>query len=60
MKFSFNTETVHSKERTPENKVNYQFQNALINVLKPEKAVFAFTYDIDSSLEHRFRPYVGL
>jgi len=60
MRFSFNSETVLNKERNSENKIIYNFQNSLINILKPEKAVFAFTYDFEKDLEHRFRPYFGL
>jgi len=60
MKFAFNTETVQSKERSSENKIVYEFQNALINILKPEKAIFAFTYEFDDDLQHRFKPYLGL
>lgn len=59
-KFGFGTETLHSKEKTVDHEIKYHFKNALINVLRPEKAVFALSYDLPQNQMHKLKPYFGL
>lgn len=61
MKFGFNSETVKSKEHLPnEHHMTYHTENSLVNFFKPEKSVFALTYDIDHKAQHKLKPYLGL
>lgn len=46
-KYELNTENYH--------------RHSLLNILRPEKAVFALFYDCqDKEAKHKFRPYLGL
>lgn len=61
MKFGFNTETVRSKEDLGGDKFQITHtDHSLVNFFKPEKSVFAFTYDVDHVAQHKFKPYLGL
>ena len=61
MKFGFNTETVKSKEHlVNQHHMTYHTEHSLLNLCKPEKSVFAFTYDVDHDAQHKFKPYLGL
>ena len=59
MKFGFNTETVKSHDQHG-NEHHYQTEHSLVNFFKPEKSVFAFTYDVDDVAQSKFKPYLGL
>ena len=61
MKFGFNTENVKSKEHIGnDHHMTYHTENSLVNFCKPEKSVFAFTYDFDNVAQHKLKPYIGL
>lgn len=61
MKFGFDTETVKNKEhKANDHHITYHTEHSLLNLFKPEKSIFAFTYDVDHVAQHKFKPYLGL